>query len=61
MLKKIILIIIISAITFFAYSAAHANATATRGYESFGGECSIFVIPFLGWVAYDTAKISKRK
>jgi len=39
-----------------SFQAAHASATATRGYEAYGGEIFFLMLPLFYWLISSTVK-----
>ncbi len=55
--------ILIVMVVFICYGILHDIATAERNYEAIGGEIFVFLLPYMGYMAYlnikDTVKAMK--
>lgn len=59
MIKKCIKWVCVLTISVIAFVVTHKIATFERGYNAFGGEVFMFLIPFFVWIAPEIKKSIK--
>ena len=57
--KGIIKWLVVLLVSVLLYKLCHHIATLDRGYEAFGGEMFMFLIPFFVWIAPEFKKSIK--